>query len=553
MKSHGGAMENMAAIFACAAGALALLALTGTARAEEPEQPYVRSVQGEGARRVVGRPAGRLLDAALPRTAAGGREVLLLVRPEAPPEPPSTGTAAPPKPDCDELQAAFLPDTTPRQLIRMDLAGEGSFATLREDLPPDAESLAPVDLDGDGADELLIGGRGSVAVMTATGLRPMVSQPDLSLDGSLAALASMPGGAGRLLIPSLHGLSLFAPGAAGEAWASAGNVIIPVEASILEGEIIVHALPLQRVRGAALDAPLLYAAGPREYGSQRLQTLVVHATAAGTDADPLVTESWSLLPEPEEIVESTYLMLDGKVALLAITRPGEKLSITGEKLLRLFVLEPDRSRTGRPPLFAAQSRMNLWQLAHPVLADVNGDGNADLVIGYWKGLKDSTVVLDAYLRGADGKFARSPRTTEFDVEDGDRGMLEYGHDVTGDSLPDLLVRSLDTMVVYSGEASRDGKALVSRAASRSVAGGGMSFSEQDDFDISFGPRQGSEGEGSRMRVRRVTSGDPRFVDLDGDGAAEVVVVNTGAPDECAVHVIRFQGSAPLMAAGAESR
>ena len=549
-------MKNVAAMrtrFACgfAACALALPALTGTARAEEPERPYVRSVQGEGARLVIGRPAGRLLDAALPRTAAGGREVLLLVRPEPPPKPRTAeGDAL--EPDCDQLRADAVPDTKPRQLIRMDLAGEGSFATLRDDLPPDAESLAPVDLDGDGADELLVGGRGSVSVMTATGLRPLVSQPDLSLDGSLAALASMPGGAGRLLIPSLHGLSLFAPEAAGEAWASSGSVIIPVEASILGAEILVHAVPLERVRGAARDAPLLYAAGPREYGSQRLQTLVVHPTAAGTDSDPLVTESWSLLPEPEEIVESSYLMLDGKVALLAITRPGEKLSITGEKLLRLFVLQPDRSRTGRPPLFAAQSRMNLWQLAHPVLADVNGDGNADLVIGYWKGLKDSTVVLDAYLRGADGRFATSPRSTEFDVEDGDRGMLEYGHDVTGDGLADLLVRSLNTMVVYSGEASRDGKALVSRDASRSVTGEGMRFSEQDDFDISFGPREGSEGEGSRMRVRRVTSRDPRFVDLDGDGAAEVVVVNTGAFDNCAVNVIRFHRPGRL-AAGAAGR
>lgn len=548
-------MKMRASFAACA---LVLLALTGTARAEEePERPYVKSVQGEGARRMVGRPAGRLLDAALPRTASGAREVLLLVRPEPPPPKPRAADDDDddaPEPDCDQLRADAVPDTTPRQLIRMDLSGEGSFTTLRNDLPPDAESLAAVDLDGDGADELLIGGSGSVSVLTATGLRPLVSQqPDLSLDGSLAALASMPGGAGRLLIPSLHGLSLFAPATAGEAWALSRKVAIPVEASILGAEILVHAMPLARVRGPAPDAPLLYAAGPREHGSERLQTLVVHPTAAGTDADPLLTESWSLLPGPEEILESSYLMLDGKVALLAITRPGEKLSIMGEKLLRLFVLEPDRSRTGRSPLFAAQSHMNLWQMAHPALTDVNGDGNADLVIGYWKGLKDSAVVLDAYLRGADGRFATSPRTTEFDVEDGDRGMLQYGHDVTGDGLADLLVRSLDTMVVYAGEASRNGKALVSRAVSRSVEGGGMRFSEQDDFDISFGPREGSEASGSRMRVRRVTSRDPRFVDLDGDGVAEVVVVNAGAADQCAVHVIRFTGSAPLVAAAGARR
>jgi hypothetical protein len=513
-------------------------AAPGADKPPKPERPYVKSVQGQGARLASGRPAGNLLDVALSRRAGGGRDIVMLLKPAPPKKDPTPDSEAPVKDDCTKAPASEV-DNQARLLVRLDPAGQGTFTTLRGDLPADADALAAVDLNGDGADELLIGRRGAVLVLGPDGAQPLASQVDLSLDGAVAGLVPQAsGGPTRLAIPSLRGLTFFSPSASGTGWEAAGKAVLPVEASVMGAEMTVRGLPVERIGGPGPQAPLLYAAGPREYGSQRLQTLVIHPSASGTEADPLVTESWSLLPEPEEIVETSYTMLDGKVAMLAITRPGEKLSLLGEKLLRLFVLEADRSRTGRAPVFACQSRMNLWQLAHPVFTDVNRDGTADLVIGYWKGLKDSTVVLDAYLRGADGTFAKSPRSTEFDVEDGDRGMLEYGRDVTGDGLPDLIVRGQDIILVHAGQASRDGKALVAKTASLSVPGEGLFFTNDNDFDISFAPKAGAEGEGAKFKFRRQTSGDPRFVDLDGDGRDEIVVVRKGpAVNGSGVHVI----------------
>jgi len=511
--------------------ALALCAvIAAVPQAEKQERPMVKSVPGQGARLITAKPDGAILDVALPRRQGGGREILLLVRPET----KQVKAAGKPAPDCTQETA---PDSAPRQLIRLDPASEGTLTTVRADLPADSRSLAAVDLDGDGADELLIGRPGSVMALMGEGLSAVASHPDLSLDGSLVTMAPLPQGPARLVVPSLRGLALFAPGADGGAWASVARAPLPVEASLTGGEIKVRGLPLERVGGTQ------FAAGPRQVGSQRLQSLVLHPSAAGGEAEPLVTESWSLLPEPEEIVESTYMILDGKLALLAITRPGEKLSLLGEKLLRLFVLEADRSRTGRLPLLACRSRMNLWQLAHPQLIDVNRDGATDLVLGYWKGLKDSRVVLDAYMRGADGAFAKSARSTEFDIEDGDRGLLEYGRDVTGDGLADLIVRGGQTIMVHAGLPSRDGKALVAHTAAISVTAAGMDFSDDNDFDFSFGPLGGGEGDGARMRFRRRTSGDPRYADLDGDGRDEMIVVRP-SEDEGAVHVICFTTGTP---------
>jgi hypothetical protein len=150
--------------------------------------------------------------------------------------------------------------------------------------------------------------------------------------------------------------------------------------------------------------------------------------------------------------------------LLAETMPSDKLSLFGEKLLRLFPLEADRSRLGPAPLFAVQSGMNLWQDAHPVLVDVNRDGRMDLVIGYWKGLMSPRVALEAYVREPDGSFRSSPRTTAFDVKNGEGSYLHYGDDLDGDSLPDLLVRRDESWLLHSGLPSSSGKKLVDRKA-----------------------------------------------------------------------------------------
>jgi hypothetical protein len=176
--------------------------------------------------------------------------------------------------------------------------------------------------------------------------------------------------------------------------------------------------------------------------------------------------------------------------------------------------------------------MNMWQEGEPLLLDVNADGRRDLVIGYWKGLKDDRVVLDAYLREDEGWFADTPKTTAFDVEpakqrstpdskpqrpDADRSFVNYGRDLDGDSLPDLLLRTSVGLLVYRGRDSKDGAKLVDKQpleiplSAGTETGGYYVSIGLDHFDA------WSTGDSRR----------PRLADLDGDGTAEILIVTRG--------------------------
>ena len=168
--------------------------------------------------------------------------------------------------------------------------------------------------------------------------------------------------------------------------------------------------------------------------------------------------------------------------LLVTTKPANKLSLFGEKLLRVYELERDRSRLGINPLFAVQSRMNIWQTALPLVLDVNADGHEDLVVAFWKGLMDDKVVLDVYLAEAGGWFRDTPRTTGFNVKNGERSFVEYGSDLTGNGFPDLLVGADGGLVLYPGLESSNGKKLVDKQRPYEVLRGGDS-DDDDEVEV----------------------------------------------------------------------
>src|SRR5262249_37676877 len=147
-----------------------------------------------------------------------------------------------------------------------------------------------------------------------------------------------------------------------------------------------------------------------------------------------------------------------------------------EKRMRVWLLTADRTRTGKPPVLAVTSNMNLWQDAHWFPRDVDGDGREDLVLGYWKGLKDSRVVLESWMQKADGTFARGQAGPAFAVEKGDRPTIEWGTDVDGDRLPDLLVIANGALELHPGTT---GKALVSKTATKRVTIGATGNSETE--------------------------------------------------------------------------
>jgi hypothetical protein len=286
-----------------------------------------------------------------------------------------------------------------------------------------------------------------------------------------------------------------------------------------------------RVSTRSVDAigPARFAVAPEPIGVERLRTIVLDPDAA---PDARSFEAWARFPSRERALEHTIVKMDGRPVLVVLTTTADKLSLFGEKRLRIFPLEPDRTRMGVAPVFALETGINLWQAASPTVLDLDGDGREDLVLAYWKGLKDSIAALEVHKRAADGSLG-SGSTLDFDVPEGDRAFVDFGHDLDGDGRPDLALRSEGALLVYPG--SPKDKAIdrpVAKAPSRRVAlpddlahGTGM--------ELEFGP------EGMSVDRVRKDPGTPSFLDLDGDGRVEAIFAG-GAGATGRVVIVRFR-------------
>ena len=517
---------SVAALVAVAAG----LAVIG--EEQTPPEPGVSVVTERGMTRFTAVLPGRLLGVALPRVAGGRREVVALVRPQA----ASSGDAEPAADPCDERPAANSSQPA-RLLVRLD-AGLQRIDRLRDDLPGWAKGVQAADLDGDGADELLLVGTGTIQSLRANGGRlaalgpePLLSDP--AIDAASVGLPDaglLPEGLRLFPLHTLGSVRFYGGQSAGGPWTMALEEPLPVKAS-RQGEALRLRSPLLRQVGLAPGGGALLAAGPGHHGTERLRTILIDPSAP---PGKVRTEAWSRLPEPEQVIDSSFGQLDGRPALVVTTRSALKLKFLEEKLLRLYFLdEVDRSRSGASPVLATESQANLWQTTVSALLDVDGDGRQDLVLGYWKGLKDSSLILDAYLRQRDGSFATSPRTTRFDVEGANRAVLGYGRDLDGDGRADLMLNAGARMIIYAGSASSSqGRNLVETTPRWST-----SFVEPKshdfDMDISF------SGGGLEFETSSKPYGSAIPVDLDGDGRAEIVAPEPDARPGV-IHLIRLQ-------------
>jgi hypothetical protein len=220
----------------------------------------------------------------------------------------------------------------------------------------------------------------------------------------------------------------------------------------------------------------------------------------------------------------TPSLLATVVALAAVASPV--LAARGERLASRHValdlpgppskvVPSDLDGDGRTDLVVVVAYTEIEEIGHD-------DVRLDLVLGYWKGLMDDKAVLDAYLRKPDGSFDTAPRTTAFNVKDGDRDFLRYGADLDGDGNADLLLRDDENrLLLYPGLASANGKRLVDKQPRR----------------ISLGPPPGWEefmyisiGGGETWRADLWNTRRPRLLDVDGDGREEIVVVQRGSSD-----------------------
>jgi hypothetical protein len=312
-------------------------------------------------------------------------------------------------------------------------------------------------------------------------------------------------------------LELFGPKPPSREWTALADIELPIEGEVTRGMLTVRGKAPLYV-GRRENGSLVFATPPEEHGHRRLRVVLVEVTPAG---EASVTDCWAGLPEPEDVLDSRFVLLEDEPMLYVTTKPAGKLAIFGEKRIRLFPLERDRSRLGRPAAFATVSHMNLWQNGIERFLDVDADGDLDLVVGYWKGLIDHKVVLDAYLRNDDGTFRPEPRTTAFNVKKGDRGWLEYGTDLDGDGVPDLLLRARGSLYVFPGLSSSNGKRLVDKNASLEIPHGDLA-GESGYTMVSV-----SMGGVTESQVGTLAT-NPRLADVDGDGRAEIILSRRGA-------------------------
>jgi len=513
---------------------LGLLPCNLTSAADGTAATTVETERSEGWTRTTVSVPGRLVSYALPRNVDGTREIALLVEPKTPATIAENSTGDDEETDEQErLPACPAEDDTKPDLLLLRLARvDGALpVTVRENLPHDLTALDAADLDADGTDELLLAREEELFVVTPTGERRVVKDPGLVWSSLHPRATEQPQLDGRPLVPTtpLGELVLFGAGESAEEWVRLASVEIPVKGAAGKHSLTLFN-PRPRFVGARKDGTLIFATRPERFGKQRLQVSLV---LISPDGEATVTDCWTRLPEPEDVIESKFLIVDRKAMLLVTTKPSFKLSLFGEKRLRLFPLELDRSRLGKPAVYVAESRMNMWQEADVRLLDVNDDGLRDLVIAFWKGLKDDRVVLDAYLRKEDGWFATSPKSTGFDVNpakrrtspddkarrpDPDRSFTSYGRDLDGDGLPDLLLQSPAGLLVYRGRATKNGERLV----------------ETKPLEIPFVTESeiGNQYLGIHMDGLEIWTlgnpGEPRLADLDGAGASEVLIVTRAA-------------------------
>lgn len=274
--------------------------------------------------------------------------------------------------------------------------------------------------------------------------------------------------------------------------------------------------------------------GGGEVRADRLRTLLLDPSAAPGHRS---VECWSKLPAREWLHDREYRALDGRASMIVTTSPASKLKIFGEKSLRLFLLEEDRTKAGRPPLLAVDIGASLWQPVAPALLDVNGDGRTDLVVAYWKGLKKDEVELDAFLRTGDGSFDPSPRETAVDAKDGDRTFIDYGRDLDGDGVADLLLIAGGKVLVFPGaKGASTGKDLVASTPRYALP--------LPPFGSSGGTLVASLGsDGVSAWAQRGQAGIPRPIDLDGDGRPEILLVLDLSDGRSAIVIFRLSASA----------
>lgn len=463
---------------------LLLLLLAGAKKpaAPPPPPPVGVTVARSGAAEVVRAVLpGRLSGVELPRRADGKLDVVLLLR-----------TAADDKDEVEPWNPSVeAPDEEgTRSLHRLDVAGN-ALRPLLPEVP--AGTLGVLDLDGDGAEEVLLARKGELRLLGSAD-RSLLDLSDTELripsrwrDQELAGVLA--GGVGTVRLYRPNGGSL----------APAVERDLPSRATRERWGIRLTSPRVRAVRG---DGDLL-AAGPEANGKQRLRSLLI-----GAKTEETTTEAWSLLPGPEEVDTSWYVKINGRPSLIVTTNSADKIGIFESKKLRVFPLAADRTRAGRHPLLATQTTSHRWFPVAPIVTDLDRDGRDDLVVLQLDGMGGGEIIAETFFGRSDGRFETPGRRQKWDLQTRD---WSYGRDLTGDDIADLAVVEPRRLVVFAGT-KEPRKALLER--------------KPLEVPLDLAEEAGIRG--------------LRIADLDGDGRNEAILTGSAGTGRDVLMVARFR-------------
>jgi hypothetical protein len=429
---------------------------------------------------------GHLLAIATPRGSDGRRRLVVLTTP-------------------DDPKAPLAPEG-PRSLYLIDPERAGAPRRLLDGLPEKSNALDAVDLDGDGAEEVL---RGAPGRLWTLGSPDAPAAPRLLLEASGLDLRR-----GRFQAVEMGRL---------RTWKLDGGRLIleteqalPVQAARERQALRLSSLPVAPV--GDLD---LKAIGPEENGKVRLRTILLGPDGQRTDA-------WAQLPGREKVDSFRYVALDGKPALIVTTSDADRIGIFASQRFRLFLLSGDRTRAGRPPSLAFETESHRWFPVEPVLLDLDRDGKQDLVVLQPEGLGGGDLVVDTFFGQGNGRFDRPRRLKLGNLE---ARSWSYGKDLTGDGIADLVTISKTGLRLFAGTADPK-KDLLDRRPRQTVDLGGA----QEMVSVAVGVgTEGADLESSRSG----SLGGPHVADLDGDGRPEILLATPNAGGRGRVMVVRL--------------
>ena len=365
------------------------------------------------------------------RSPSGGRSLILLVE-------PGEGSAA------------------PRFIYELRFEDSARLSDLPVVLPPEADSLASVDLSGDGAPELLVGEWGRIFRITGEG------KLELALEGQDVDLKARARLAHDGSTPDSEDLLLGAVGRVGRFGLDAGEgrlrrleeFRIPVAAKLQGDWLRMTSSLVSAVPSRDEPGQYTYLVGPEALGDRRLRTLVLETDG---ELEGRVGERWSRLPSPETVQESLYAALDGEIVLLVTTVQADKRGIFEKEKLRVLRLSEDRSRAGETPILEVVSRTRNWYRPGLGVHDVNVDGYDDVVLVQPKGLGGGELVVEAFMGSGSGEFAKKARRTNLKVE---TELWSYGEDLNLDGHPDLVLVADEVLLVFLGVSDNETELVV---------------------------------------------------------------------------------------------